>query len=99
MACQLPYYGATYKGLTVRIKEHKRDITTGRFPNALTEHMRDKNHQIDWENAQILSSNVSKKRRKFIESALIASNRCLNISTGFCEVSRSLAWKIISKIA
>ena len=51
--------------------------------NALFVHMSQENHEIDWENAEVIYTVKDEKKRKIVEAAVINSVKNVNLSDGF----------------
>ena len=75
ISCQdsdFSYIGETKRSFSVRQKEHLTDIRHLRFDkSALTKHVFDKKHSMDWTNAKILDFELDFTKRRFIESYFI----------------------------
>ena len=66
------YIGETKRSFSIRKKEHLADIRHLRFDkSALTKHVFDNEHSMDWTNAKILDFELDFTKRRFIESYFI----------------------------
>ena len=79
LSCDQCYIGETGRKLEVRIKEHREEadkVTARRvtrssvaaedptkFKSAITEHLRSKNHVMDWPNIEVIDRENNKSRR------------------------------------
>ena len=70
--CDFSYIGETKRSFSIRKKEHLADIRHLRFDkSALTKHVFDNEHSMDWTNAKILDFELDFTKRRFIESYFI----------------------------
>ena len=70
--CGFPYIGETKRCFPIRKKEHLADIRHLRFDkSALTKHVFNNEHSLDWANAEILDFELDFTKRRFIESYFI----------------------------
>ena len=70
--CDFSYIGETKRSFSIRKKEHLADIRHQRFDkSALTKHVFDNEHSMDWTNAKILDFKLDFTKRRFIESYFI----------------------------
>lgn len=73
------YIGVTTQMLEQRISKHRSDCNTNRVSCALAQHVHNKNHQFDFDNADILAQHNSEERLKVLEKLYIkSSNNCVN---------------------
>ena len=64
--CDAVYVGETLWNLTVRMQEHKRHARGGEVQrSAVAEHAVVEDHQIDWEDANVLDTAQAWDRRKY----------------------------------
>ena len=87
MNCKATYIGETKRNLSIRISEHKRDVTQQEKKqftrsarkessseinkSAVTDHVNTRNHVIDWEQVKIVSKETNVFRRRVRESIAI----------------------------
>ena len=76
--CNKNYFGETGRGLSVRLSEHRRDVRLGRINNACFKHVRDTNHSINWEGAEILYKSEDLCQRLVVESTCIQKHPNFN---------------------
>jgi hypothetical protein len=93
--CECTYIGQTTRKLTERIKEHRRFNSSN---TALTKHLRDKNHSISLQNAEMLHFESNQKRLDLLESYYIKiekskNHSCLNGDEG--PAPNSLVCKLL----
>ena len=70
--CDFSYIGETKRSFPICKKEHLADIRHLRFDkSALTKHVFDNEHSMDWTNAKILDFELDFTKRRFIESYFI----------------------------
>ena len=81
--CKKPYIGESGRDYNIRLSEHKRAVRNGDMNNALFVHMSQENHEIDWNNGQVIYKVKDEKKRKIVEAAVINSVKNVNISDGF----------------
>ena len=83
--CDKVYIGETNFAIEKRIKQHKKNVEFGRVENnVIARHVKEKEHQIEWEKAVVLEKEKRMFPRKIIEGAYIRRNkqRCLNLNDG-----------------
>ena len=67
--CDFSYIGQTKRSFSMRKKGHLANIRHVRFDkSALTKHVFDNEHSMDWTNAKILDFELDFTKRRFIES-------------------------------
>ena len=97
--CNQCYIRETKRWFVTRKKEHMRDVRLmKRDSTALSKHAIQSEHEIDWENFEILDLENDYVKRKFIESYFINSqNNCLNDrnSVAFPHVYQNLFAPIV----
>ena len=69
--CALSYKGETQRWLQTRIGDHRRCVTNNSATSALAAHVRDTGHSIDFEGAEVITSEPVLKRRKVKEALSI----------------------------
>ena len=52
--CRKSYYGETYRGIDIRLKEHIRDFNNRKPTSALVKHWMDTGHRPDFDNSKII---------------------------------------------
>ena len=96
-SCSKVYIGQTGKDLSDRLRQHKQSIRYGQENSAIFTHVRDHNHNIDWDNAKKLINNCNDiQTRNIIESCLIKENfeNTMNISQGLYRLDKFMCSKI-----
>ena len=96
--CDKVYWGETGRSCAVRLKEHMRDVRNCNLSNALFNHKIDCDHRIDWDDAQIVFKSNSYFKRRIVESALIATYPCFNLSDGHFKSNDSFKTQIIKSL-
>jgi hypothetical protein len=97
-SCGEKYIGETSQTITERRAQHMRDVKKGVSTNGFFNHLKNaENHEIDWENFQILGHESNWHLRKIKESVFIDMwnpedkiNRLMNIDKGL-KIER--CWK------
>ena len=70
--CDFSYIGETKHSFSIRKREHLADIRHLRFDkSALTKHVFDNEHSMDWTKVKILDFELDFTKRRFIESYFI----------------------------
>ena len=70
--CDQCYKGETGRTIKIRLKEHKQDVVRGKENiSGLSKHIRDTNHNIDWDNIYVLNKENDFRKRKFKEAVAI----------------------------
>ena len=90
-SCDKSYIGETGRGMTIRIKEHKRDLCNDMDYSAFVVHAHETHHLPKWEEATVLASCKNKENRKATEAAYIATNDTINTRVGFIKWAKSAA--------
>ena len=81
LTCEKAYYGQTYRGLKKRLSEHKTTFKSGSQESPFLQHAEDTDHTPAWSAATVLHSGIpTKRKRLFLESAIIRANPNLNSS-------------------
>ena len=80
--CPAAYIGQTSRTLKMRIISHKSDCKTGNNTCALAEHIRDNQHQMNYEEAKILDIDTATTRRCFKEMCRIQQEENCNNKKG-----------------
>ena len=62
--------------------EHRRDIRVGNDKSAIFCHVRDYQHEIDFDRAKIVFSSDDYLKRRVVESSLISTTKNMNLSQG-----------------
>jgi hypothetical protein len=71
--CGRSYVGERGRPLSVRIREHKFNLKNGLLVKSkLSQHAFEEGHQISWNDAKILQTEVNSRQRKYKESADMA---------------------------
>ena len=84
-SCEEAYYGQTCRGLKKRLSEHIRAFKNGDDNSAFLRHAYRTDHPPGWTKAQIIHKGISsKKKRLFLESAVIRS--CKNFNSGLRQL-------------
>ena len=87
MNCNEVYWGETGRSCAVRCKEHKRDVKNCNTSNALFNHKIQNDHMIDWDGTQLVFKSNSYFKRRIVESSLISSFPCFNLSEGHFKLN------------
>ena len=75
--CNAVYVGETGRSVRTRQREHADAVKTfNTEKSALSRHVMDLNHRIDWDNVKILKSESHAYRRRVAESFLINQKAC-----------------------
>ena len=70
--CEQCYIGETGRTIKIRLKEHKKDVVRGKENiSGLSKHIRDTNHNIEWDNIIVLNKENDFRKRKFKEVVTI----------------------------
>ena len=76
--CNAVYVGETERSVRTRKREHADAAKTfNTKKSALSQHVMDFDHRIDWDNVKILKSESHAYRRRVVESFLINQKACL----------------------
>ena len=76
--CNTVYVGETGRSVRTRKREHADAVKTfNTKKSALSQHVMDFDHRIDWDNVKILKSKSHAYRRRVAESFLINQKACL----------------------
>ena len=94
-SCDLAYYGQSARNLRKRINEHKRDLRSGQTNNSIVKHNYELNHSPRFESAKVLKFCNDPRRRKILESAIIAIYPNINHRPGSYNLVNNIARKII----
>ena len=82
--CSSSYIGETGRGMQIRLREHKRDVTCDNTSNALVQHLRKTGHYPNWPKTRSLQMSMDRTRRRALEAAYIQTEpNALNTSPGF----------------
>ena len=88
-SCNKSYVGETGRGLTTRLKEHKRDVRNHNTSNAMVLHMEKCHNLPAWDRAHAIEEGMTKSIRKAMEAAHILLDDTLNSKPGFFTWSKS----------
>ena len=92
-SCNSVYVGKAGRGLTTRLREHQRDLTSNNTPNALVEHAKVTGHYPNWTSAKNLRVTSSRIQRKPLEAAMIQTQTdTLNTSPGGHILGAVFTW-------
>ena len=94
--CDKVYWGETGRSCAVRQKEHMRDVRNCNLSNALFNHKIECDHRIDWDGTQIVFKSGSYFKRRIVESTLIATYPCFNLSEGHFKINKSFRNQILN---
>ena len=92
--CNIPYIGQTGKEISTRTKQHQYIIRTANNTSALFCHVRDLNHPIDWNSAEVIYRSSSVTERLLVEGCLIASFENMNLAVGLFKIDELLKYLI-----
>ena len=86
--CNKFYIGQTSKSLFTRLKQHKYAVRIANENNALFVHVRDFNHNINWDSSTEIIFQTDFYKRNILESVLISNsfNNNMNLSFGLYNV-------------
>ena len=104
-SCDTVYIGETGRKLGTRVKEHEKDVDTNRKKaytrsskkeslteinkSAITDHVNQHNHDIDWDSACVIDRESDWKTRTIKEAVHIRTNRqVMNRDEGAHQLSR-----------
>ena len=100
--CERVYVGETGRPLGTRVKEHRKEVDsiTGIFTraektraasicnkSAITDHVCNENHVIDWENAKVIDREADKAGRLIREAIWIRKTNNMNRDEGSYQLS------------
>lgn len=87
--CDQTYIGQTSRNTIGRITSHKSDCRRGVKSCALSDHVLDKNHLMDYSNTKILLTEKNYNKRIFLEMVEISkNNNCMNKRTDIQGLSQ-----------
>ena len=86
--CNKFYLGQTAKSLNTRVNQHKYSVRSGQDTNAIFCHLRDENHQIDWDNSNEVLYVNDFYARNILESIIIKKTftNNMNLSQGLYNI-------------
>ena len=93
--CDMKYIGETGKLLKERVKQHKSDVKYGRETNAILKHVKEKGHEVNWEEVIVLEHEDRMWPRKWKEAWWIekeGEEKLMNWTKG---ISINKEWKHI----
>lgn len=90
-ACDRVYIGETHRGIHERLKEHKKAVTNHDTRYAIVVHIDKHNHLPNWNKATTLKQGMTRRQRKIIESATIATTHNMNTKTGSHDLAKVVA--------
>ena len=96
--CTKVYIGETGRDFQVRLGEHKTAVATGKEKNAVFQHLKTKNHPIDWKNAAVLYHSENERSRLVVESTLIKSQETFNNTKGVVSIDNCSSAVILSSL-
>src|SRR5436190_10104528 len=74
--CGASYIEETKRPLEIRVKEHKKNTTSGEIEKSrLAQHAWTEHYQIQWNNAKIIDKEEHWRKRKFKEAVYITNNK------------------------
>ena len=76
--CDSAYFGETGRSFTTRISEHKAAVRLGFRKNECCKHSSETGHDIDWNNASLISLENDWLKRQVIESSCIIKHENFN---------------------
>lgn len=79
--CKQVYIGTTKRMLGVRVSEHEADIRKGKTTTALAQHVKEREHQMDFKSVRILDKERKTNKRYTIESLRIQERIELSMNT------------------
>ena len=96
--CESSYYGETSKGLEERVKQHQADMRYCRTTNAMVTHRQQTDHVPNWHSASVIYKGECKRRRKVLESILIATSQSVNLQLGDTPLASLFAQVVREKV-
>ena len=101
--CDKLYIGETGRNLSIRVKEHKKDVQNRhqinkKLSSGIVSHTDNCFHNFDFDNSKMLFPCNDLSKRHIIESALINLNRekCVNLNDGFAPFGNYVSKSVIS---
>lgn len=73
--CKRQYIGHTAQWLKSRVACHRSDINLGDLRCALTKHIIDNKHMVDWDGAEVLATESNKEKRLILEMCHIKKRK------------------------
>ena len=93
--CGKSYFGETSRSLKTRISEHMTDLRNNDLRNAMTQHRFKEGHNPNFSNAHIVKHIHETKPRQILESAAIATQKCIKQRPGNFHLATNLAHLIV----
>jgi len=84
--CPQSYIGETGRPFKTRLNEHKGYVRNAKHDKSVFIHVRDNDHQLDWDAAKIIHHSNDRQNRLIVESALIKHLPNFNDKPGLCSV-------------
>ena len=95
--CNLKYFGESGRGLSIRIREHKRSYDSLAMNNVLVKHAWEKDHRINWNNAKILFNSKEVGVRRIVEGAAINLGLSMDGNKSFTQEDKFTNYIICDK--
>ena len=96
--CGLSYYGETGRSVEVRLGEHKSAVRNKDIKNACYKHVSSTNHNIDWNNSNLIFHSEDWYRRLVIESSCIVTKPNYNNMRSTLAIDKFSASLILNTI-
>ena len=92
-SCNKCYIGETGRDLSIRLKEHIRDVKDKKISSAPFNHFINTGHSLNYDNTQLIYKNSNVYKRHLVESSFINCNKniCINQNLGFAPVNITLS--------
>ena len=84
--CDQVYIGETGRDFKIRLGEHKSAVTHGTEKNAVFQHVKRRNHAIDWNNSAVIYHSDLESNRLVVESTLIKEKSTFNNTEGVLSI-------------
>ena len=96
----LLYCGEAVRNLPTRINEHQISICNCNPNNAISSHVLNYNHSINFSNVPLVYHCNNFARRRILESAFISVNKstCMNNNLGFMPLNINLSRMLINSV-
>lgn len=88
--CTEVYWGETSKPLRERLQQHRYALNRADPASAVYRHVLLQEHSIDWNFASTVFPTGDLGLRRLVESYLISTFPCFNLSEGFCKLDNEL---------
>ena len=93
--CNQTYVGESGRNLDIRIKEHKKAVTSWDTKSAIANHCWNNNHRMDFDNSKIVYKCNDIKKRRLIEGVIIDNISTLQGNKSFHKVDKITSQSIL----